>query len=166
MCRVSLGRQTVLTGFAVVGLLVFGQHLAVPVTAQDLKGLKAFEADCVVEAVTFNTTCKGNLIGTATFAQTAFFVGSVGIDDGRPGDTCFLDAQNFVLTTPDGSTIAFETSGLQCNGISTYRRQHTYMITGGTGRFLGVSGGGAYNVAGLLPGAPATIHLDGNILFN
>jgi hypothetical protein len=125
-------------------------------------GIKTFQGECAVTSTA--TTCGGNQIGTATFTDSSF---NEGLTFGLVGaDACFLVAENFVLTTPDGKTLTFETSGTQCNNPSAgnYRRQNTYLITGGTGRFAEVTGGaGNYVVSGLFPASPATIHLDGNI---
>jgi hypothetical protein len=152
-----LSSSRIVIVLALVGIALSGE----PARAQT--GLTKFQAECA--ATSSGITCKGDQIGTATFTST-FFATSTPFKDIPNVTFCFLVAQDFTLTTPDGSTILFKTSGTQCNTDTDFRRQNSYLITGGTGRFLGVTGGaGSYVVSGLLPGTTASIHLDGNIQF-
>lgn len=134
-----------------------------------LSGLKAFQAECMWPTNSTSATCKGKLIGTATLSFDNYYATPL---ENLLSQKCYLFSVNLLLTTQDGSTLTFETSGTECVSAENYRRQNSYFITGGTGRFAGVTGGageyvqsGYFNATDNKTGRPATIHLDGNIQF-
>jgi hypothetical protein len=129
--------------------------------------LKKLEIDCVIpgSAVSMGPgTCTGDLVGKAQIVDVATFGTTLG--NTNQGQVCFLEASTDTLTTNDGSTIMFTTTGMTCfsaaTGINT--RNNAYQITNGTGRFSGVGGVGTFVVA---PSSPTTfaVHISGNIQF-
>jgi hypothetical protein len=136
--------------------------------------LNPFEADCNQTSTPGTFNCIGNLIGYATLTEGAFEVTNFDETCPGPNDACFLDSEDITITTADGSTLSFRTSGVQFDQHSTsspdavtanFRRNNSYWVTGGTGRFAKVTAGaGNYVLSGnLAPGSnfvPSTIHLD------
>ena len=149
--------------------------LALATVATRVKGdtatpaLERFQADGTAPLNSSGTsatgTIKGSEIGTATITDSGYassFLGSTG----NGPDVCLLGGGNITITTKDGSTLDMARSGIDCNisgpGISGGNTgNHTYLITGGTGRFAGAIGGGNYTFT--LNNGVVLFHIDGNI---
>jgi hypothetical protein len=153
------------------GLLVV--VLALASTATLVKGdssgeLRKFQAEGTA-AISNNCcligTIKGNEIGTAKITDDGYassFLGSTG----NGPDDCALGGGVITITTENGSNLNLVRSGIDCNisgtGITGGNTgNHVYMITGGTGRFAGASGGGNYTFT--LNNNVVLIHINGNI---
>lgn len=79
------------------------------------------------------------------------------------GGVCALATGSGGIEAADGSTISWVTVGLLCNeagALSPVHYNATYRITGGTGRFVGVAGGGSLTATF---GSPHFIKIDGTI---
>ena len=85
-------------------------------------------------------SASGTLIGNGTFNQTSF----VGFPPPcSTGTTPSNGSQN--LTAAKGDQLFLNFAGNACqSGPSMYVSTGTYTITGGTGRFVGASGSGAF----------------------
>ena len=137
--------------------------LAVPALRAYAGTLKSFQAECEI-ASDGTTTCKGGQLGNATLTVTNFGFTPLGVVSTNYQSNCYIEVEDFVLTASDGSTVTFNTSGTQCSGNSNVTRNNAYVITSGTGRFVGVTGSGNFAVSGSLPsGTPGSAHIDGNI---
>ena len=127
--------------------------------------LKKLDIDCVIPGTAVSMgpgTCTGDLVGNAQIVDVATFGTALGNTD--QGQVCFLEASTDTLTTNDGSTIVFTTTGMTCFGGGINTRNNAYQITNGTGRFAGVGGAGTFVVA---PSSASTfaVHISGNIQF-
>jgi hypothetical protein len=131
--------------------------------------LERFQADgtAVVNAsdTAASGTIKGNEIGTATITDSGYGSSFLGFT-GNGGDDCFLGGGVITITTADGSTLDMARSGINCDvsgsGITGGNTgNHTYLITGGTGRFAAATGNGNYTFG--LNNGVVLIHIDGNI---
>lgn len=141
-----------------------------------LNDLKFFRADgvgvttlCAGNICNTSGTAKGEPFGTAKYETTTNFdVTSAGPNSTPPTTgLCFTRASGTItLTTPSGDTITMVQATNYCNpsaDTTSTVQNGVYLITGGTGRFVGVSGTG--NVAIGIAGGPAYLHIDGNINF-
>jgi len=131
-------------------------------------GLERFQADGTAslsaDRLTLTGTLRGNEIGTAYYTDTGYGGSALG-STGNP-DFCFLTGGVATITTKDGSTLNFSRQGTLCtisgDGITDgVTANHVYMVTGGTGRFVGASGNGNYTFG--LNNGVVLIHIDGNI---
>ena len=105
-------------------------------------------------------------IGNATYSLTLsnpIFFASNGA-----GGVCAIATGTGGIAAADGSTINFATVGMLCNaanggeGPGAVHYNGTYGITGGTGRFVGVLGGGSLT-ATFNFNSPHFIKIDGTI---
>jgi hypothetical protein len=83
-------------------------------------------------------------VGNATYSVTLFtpmvFTGN------GAGGACSIATGSGAIEAADGSRIQFVTVGMLCNqgdSMSPVHYNGTYEIRGGTGRFVGVDGGGS-----------------------
>lgn len=79
------------------------------------------------------------------------------------GGVCAVVTGTGGIEAADGSTITWVTVGVLCNEASAISPVHynaTYRITGGTGRFVGVAGGGSLTATF---NSPHFIKIDGTI---
>jgi len=79
------------------------------------------------------------------------------------GGVCAIATGSGGIQAADGSTIAWATVGMLCNEagpFSSLQYNGTYRITGGTGRFVGVAGGGSLTATF---DSPHFIKIDGTI---
>ena len=110
-------------------------------------------------------TMKGNEIGTATITDTGYAGSGLG-STGNPPDFCSLGGGVVTITTKDGSTLNLARQGTLCtisgDGITDgVIGNEVYLITGGTGRFAGATGGGNYTFS--INNGVVRFHIDGNI---
>ena len=147
--------------------------LALGAAATRVKGdsnrseLRKFQADGTAaldpSGISATGTIKGSEIGTATITDNGYsgtVLGNTGTG------TCALGGGNITITAADGSTLKLVRSGVDCDiagpGLNGGNiGNHTYIITGGTGRFAGVIGGGNYTFS--INNSLVLIHIDGNI---
>jgi hypothetical protein len=149
--------------------------LALATVATRVKGdsatsaLERFQADGTAaldsNGISATGTIKGNEIGVATITDSGYAGTFLGIT-GNGSDGCVLGGGVITITSKDGSTLNLVRSGIDCDisgpGIAGGNTgNHTYMITGGTGRFAGAMGGGNYTFT--LNNGVLVIHIDGNI---
>jgi hypothetical protein len=155
-----------------LGLLVVVLALATAATRVKgdgaTPGLERFHADGVgvlTSPTSLGGTIKGNEIGTAAIADQGYGGSGLG-STGNPPDSCLLGGGVITITAADGSTLNMARSGIDCDisgpGITGGNTgNHTYIITGGTGRFAGASGGGNYVFT--INNGVVQFHIDGNI---
>jgi hypothetical protein len=149
--------------------------LALATVATRVKGdsatpaLERFQADGTAALSASGTsatgTIKGNEIGSATITDNGYAGSFLGITGNGP-DGCVLGGGVITVTAADASTLNMARSGIDCDisgpGITGGNTgNHVYVITGGTGRFAGASGGGNYTFT--LNNGVLLIHIDGNI---
>jgi hypothetical protein len=151
----------------VVGVIALGTAATRVKGDSNRNELRTFQADGTApldpSGISATGTIKGSEIGTATITDNGYagtFLGNTGTG------ACNLGGGNITITTKDGSTLNLVRSGVDCvvigpglNGgnIGT----HTYIITGGTGRFAGAVGGGNYTFS--INNDVVLFHIDGNI---
>jgi hypothetical protein len=154
------------------GLLVVVFALATAATlvkGDSSGGLRKFQAEGTM--LQFGSGCcstgtiNGNEIGSATIADNGYALSSLGATGNGP-DECFLGGGVITITTKSGSSLNLVRSGIDCliSGtaiINGATGNHVYLITGGTGRFAGASGGGNYTFT--VNNNVILIHIDGNI---
>jgi hypothetical protein len=150
-------------------VVVFAQATSATLVKGDSSGgLRKFQAEgtaALTSSTSATGTIKGNDIGPATITDSGYvssFLGSTG----NGSDACVLGGGVITITTASGSSLNLARSGIDCNisgdGITGGNTgNHTYMITGGTGRFAGAIGGGNYTFT--LNNSVLVIHIDGNI---
>jgi hypothetical protein len=124
------------------------------------EGTAAVSAPCCVIG-----TINGNEIGAAKITDSGYALSSLGVTGNGPDD-CFLGGGVITITAQSGGSLNLVRSGIDCNisgtGITGGNTgNHVYMITGGTGRFAGASGGGNYTFT--LNNNVVLIHINGNI---
>jgi hypothetical protein len=86
-------------------------------------------------------SAEGTYIGHGTTSGSFALTGPIGACG--PGVGSHNTDGSNTLTASDGATIAQATSGNTCqSGPTTFEGTSTYAITGGTGRFTGVTGRG------------------------
>jgi hypothetical protein len=131
--------------------------------------LEKFQADGTgtldASGVSLTATIKGNEVGTAALSDSGFAESFLGFT-GNGGDNCFLGGGNITVTAADGSVLNMSRSGIDCTVSGTgftnaASGNHAYIISGGTGRFAGATGGGNYVFT--INDGKVTIHIDGNI---
>ena len=132
-------------------------------------GLEKFQADGIAALDTtgtaLNGTIRGNEIGTATIADQGYAMSFIGFT-GNGADSCILGGGNITITAADGSTLTMVRSGMDCaiSGMGLTNAatgNHTFIITGGTGRFAKAIGNGNYTFS--INNGVVVIHIDGNI---
>jgi hypothetical protein len=155
-----------------VGVLVVAVALATAATLVkgDSSGaLRKFQAEgtAVISSsgAGYTGTINGNEIGSATITDNSYALSSLGVTGNGPDD-CSLGGGVVTITTGSGSNLNLVRSGIACTisgtGITDGATSNTvYMITGGTGRFAGASGGGNFTVT--INNGMGLIHIDGNI---
>jgi hypothetical protein len=155
-----------------VGVLVaaFGVATAATLVKGDSSGgLIKFQADGTAaissSGAGYTGTINGNEIGSAKITDNSYALSSLGVTGNGPDD-CFLGGGVITITTQSGSSLNLVRSGIVCaisgTGITNGDTSNTvYMITGGTGRFAGASGGGNFTVT--INNNIGLIHIDGNI---
>lgn len=105
-------------------------------------------------------------VGNATYflsISTPIAFSSNGSNGNGAGGVCAIATGSGGIEAADGSTISWVTVGLLCNeagAISPVHYNATYRITGGTGRFVGVAGGGSLTATF---NSPHFIKIDGTI---
>ncbi len=126
-----------------------------------LAGLVQFRVDCLTTGgYTQTGPCQGDQ-GIQQITDTFTFGGLLGPDGG--GNTCYLGFSTGTLSTADGSTITYHTTGVDCFGDAGYNpRVSSLQITGGTKRFAGASGVATFTNAPAV-GGYFIFHIDGNI---
>jgi hypothetical protein len=136
-------------------------------TSQD--GVERFQADGTAmvsaDGNSSTGTVKGNEIGNAMITDNGYAGSTVGLTGNVP-DACFLGGGVATITTKDGSTLTLARNGTLCtlsgdgitNGVTG---NQVYLITGGTGRFTGATGGGNYTFS--INNGVVLVHVDGNI---
>jgi len=149
--------------------------LALATVATRVKGdsatpaLERFQADGTAavspDGASSTGTIKGNEIGTATVTDNGYSGSGLG-STGNPPDFCFLGGGVAIITTQNGNTLSLARQGTLCtfsgDGITDgVTGNQVYLITGGTGRFAGATGGGNYTFS--INNGVVRFHIDGNI---
>jgi hypothetical protein len=153
-----------------VGVLVVAFALATAATlvkGDSSGGLRKFQAEgtAALNGGSYTGTINGDEIGSAKITDNGYALSSLGATGNGP-DFCVLGGGVITITTGSGSSLNLVRSGIDCTisgtGITDGdTANHVYLITGGTGRFAGASGGGNFTFT--INNNVVLIHIDGNI---
>ncbi len=154
-------------------LAIVSQAMGQGVNANQLSGLSGLSAEGAGTFVTLSPsqvtsgTAKGEPFGVATY-QTTWNPAFDSVSTNGSGGNCIRGSGNVILTTPNGDTITLEYASTECDTggvIGHVAVRGAYLVTSGTGRFSGATGGGnvVWATYSNTPGSPAFLHIDGNI---
>jgi hypothetical protein len=146
--------------FVGFGLLATGP---MPASASDFVPFNASYASIITFTGQYSATLAGN--GKATHLGQTTTVGNLAVVG--PATTCangFASEIRDTLTAANGDQVTVLITMEACPAApGIYPAAGTYVVTGGTGRFSGASGGGAFNGLGDFNSFNVTCALTGTI---